>query len=132
MRWMKWTGIASAVLMVISCFSTWVVIKSRGIIVTGMESAGTNFGKPGYFHLLLTAFFIAFSLTPTLWAKRANIFVTAINMGWAIRNYLLISQCRGGECPVKEIWIYLMVGASLLMLVSALFPDMKVPVKRLS
>ena len=59
---MKWTGIAAAVLLIISCFLTWVVIVSKNIIVTGVNAAGTNFGKPGYFNLLMTLFFVAFTL----------------------------------------------------------------------
>jgi hypothetical protein len=56
-------------------------------------------------------------------AKRINLLVTAINLGWAIRNYFIVSLCRGGECPEKQIGVYLVVISSVLMLVSAMFPD---------
>ncbi len=127
MRWMKWTGIASAVLLIISCFFTWVVIVSKNITVTGMDAGGTNFGKPGYFNLLMTSFFLAFSLIPKIWAKRINLFVTAINLAWAVRNYLIITACSAGECPEKHAGIFLMLLASVLMLLSSLFPDLKLP-----
>jgi hypothetical protein len=48
-------------------------------------------------------------------------------MAWAIRNYFIISACHGGDCPEKHNGIYLVLLASLLMLVSALFPDIKLP-----
>ena len=125
MRWMKWTGIAAAVLLIISCFLTWVLIVSKNIVVTGVNAGGTNFGKPGYFNLLMTLFFLVFTLIPKIWAKRTNLLVTALNLAWAVRNYFIITACRAGECPEKHVGIFLLLLASLLMLVSSLFPDLK-------
>ena len=124
---MKWTGIAAAVLLIISCFLTWVVIVSKNIIVTGVNAAGTNFGKPGYFNLLMTLFFLACTCIPKIWAKRLNLLVTAMNLAWAVRNYFIISACRAGECPEKHTGIFLLLLASFLMLVSSLFPDLQLP-----
>jgi hypothetical protein len=125
MRWMKWIGILAAVSLVIACFMPWVIIPSKNIMVSGIDAAGTNFGKPGYFHFIMVLFFLFFTLTSKVWAKRANLLVTAINMAWAIRNYFVITLCRGGECPEKKMAIYLIVAASILMLISALFPDFR-------
>jgi len=127
MRWMKWTGIVAVVLLVISCFLTWVVIVSRNIIVTGVNAEGTNYGKPGYFNLLMTLFFLVFTLTPKIWAKRVNLLVTAMNLAWAVRNYFIISACSAGDCPEKHAGIFLLLLASVLMLVSSLLPDLKLP-----
>lgn len=125
MRYMKWIGLAAAVLLVVSCFTPWVFIESRNITVSGIDATGTNFGKPGYFNLLMGFFFLLFHFIPKVWAKRSNLLITALNLGWAIRNYFIISMCRGGECPEKEAGIYLMLLASLIMIVTALFPDIK-------
>ena len=127
MRWMKWTGIAAAGLLVISCFLTWVVIVSRNIVVTGVNAGGTNYGKPGYFNLLMTLFFLVFTLTPKIWAKRINLLVTAMNLAWGVRNYFIISACSAGDCPEKHTGIFLLLLASVLMLVSSMFPDLKLP-----
>jgi hypothetical protein len=127
MRYMKWIGLAVAVLMIVSCISPWVFIESKNITVSGIDATGTNFGKPGYFHFIMTAFFLVFNFIPRLWAKRINLVVTALNLGWAIRNYFIISACAAGECPEKKTGIYMMLLASVLMLVSALFPDMEPP-----
>ena len=127
MRWMKWTGLASAILLIISCFLTWVTISSKNIVVSGVDAAGTSFGKPGYFNLLMTFFFIVCTLLPKVWAKRINLLFTAMNLAWAIRNYFLISACQGGECPEKHTGLFLLLVASLLMLASSLFPDIKLP-----
>ena len=127
MRYMKWFGLAFAILLVIACFLPWVYIASKGITVTGVDARGTNFGKPGYFHLVLAAFFLFFHLVPRVWAKRANLLVTALNLGWAVRNYFVISLCQAGDCPEKESGLFLVVITSLFMLISALFPEMKLP-----
>ena len=125
MRSMKWIGIVAAITLIISCFMTWVVVQSKNITVSGVDATGTNFGKPGYFHLIMVAFFLVFSLLPRAWAKRANLLVAALNMAWAIRNYFLVTTCRGGDCPEKHIAIYLILFTSLLMLAASMFPDLK-------
>lgn len=125
MRLNKWLGFAIGVLLIVSCFIAWVTITSKNILVTGVAAEGTSFGKPGYFHLLFASFFILFNFIPRIWAKRANLIVTALNLAWAIRNYFIITACRDGECPVKHTGIYLVLIASVLLIVAALFPDMK-------
>lgn len=127
MRYMKWIGTAAAVLLIISCFTPWVFIESRNITVSGIDATGTNFGKPGYFHFFMTGFFLLFNFIQNTGLKRANLLITALNLGWAIRNYFIISACQGGDCPIKKTGIFLMLIASILMLVSAMFPDMKLP-----
>ena len=127
MRWMKWIGIAAAVSLIIFCFSTWVVVESKNIVVSGVDASGTNFGKPGYFHFFFTFFFLLFTIIPRIWAKRVNLVVTALNLAWAIRNYFIISACRAGDCPEKHTALYMLIVASSLMLLSSLFPDIKLP-----
>ena len=126
MRWMKWLGLLSALLLIFSCFFPWVIIISKNITIRGVDSTGTNFGKPGYFHLFLSFSFIVFNFLERIWAKRINIFIVAINLAWAIRNYIIISACQGGECPEKKIALYTVLFASILMLVTALFPDIDI------
>ena len=91
MRYLKWLGLAAALLLIITCFIPWVIIPSKNIVVSGTAAIGTNFGKPGYFNLVMVTFFIFFTLVPRVWAKRANLLVVALNLGWAIRNYFIIS-----------------------------------------
>lgn len=101
----------------------WVIIVSKNITVTGVDATGTNFGKPGYFHFFFGFFFLIFHLVPTLWAKRWNLVVVALNIAWAVRNYFIISMCREGDCPEKQMGLWLVMAASVLMLLAALFPD---------
>jgi hypothetical protein len=129
MRYIKWIGLAAALLLIISCFTPWVIVLSKNITISGIDGGGSNFGKPGYFNLLMAVFFIIFHFIPRVWAKRANLVVVALNTAWAVRNFFVLSFCRGGECPEKQTGLYLMLFASLLILVAGLFPDMKLPKK---
>jgi hypothetical protein len=130
MRNSKWLGLIAALLLIAACFLPWVFIESKNITVTGVDGTGTNFGKPGYFHFILVAVFLVCTFTPRIWAKRLNLFISALNVGWAVKNFFMIAACSGGECPVRKSGIWLMLIAALLMLLSAFFPDMKVPVQK--
>jgi len=125
MRYMKWIGLLAVALLIFACFQPWVIILSKNIIVSGVDSTGTNFGKPGYTHFVLSVLFIIFHLIPKLWAKRCNLLIVALNIAWAIRNYFIISMCREGECPEKQIGLWLVMISSALMLLAALFPDIE-------
>lgn len=125
MRYMKWIGLASALLLIGACYMPWVFIESRHITVSGVHAEGTNFEKPGYFHLIMSFFFLLFSFIPRIWSKRANLLIVAMNLAWAIRNYFMITACAGGECPEKKIGLWLVLLATGGMLLAALFPDIK-------
>ena len=126
MRYSKWVGLLAAIVYIGCCFLPWVIIQSKNIEVTGLKSEGTNFGSPGYLGILLSILFIIFNFTPRIWAKRMNLAVVALQVGWAVRTYYILSVCRI-ECPEKQTGLYLQLVAALLMLVAALFPDMKIP-----
>lgn len=115
----------AVILLIVSCFTPWVIIQSKNIIVSGVDSTGTNFGKPGYTHFILSFFFVIFHLIPKVWAKRWNLLIVALNIAWAVRNYFIISMCREGECPQKQFGLWLVLIASVLMLIAALFPDIE-------
>ncbi|TMI62050.1 MAG: hypothetical protein E6H07_17460 [Bacteroidetes bacterium] len=123
---MKWIGVIAAILLIVSCFTPWVIIESKAITVSGIDATGTNYGKPGYFHFIFAFFFLLLSFIQKLWAKRFNLLVVAINVAWAAKNYFLLTACAGGECPVSQIGLWLMLFASGVMLISSFFPDIEI------
>ena len=126
MKYSKWIGLAGAVLLVIAAFMPWVTIVSHQLVISGVDATGTNYGKPAYFHFLLLPFYTAFLLIPRLWAKRWNLVIIALNSAWILKNFLVIGTCKAGECPVRETGFYLMLLSGVLMLVGALFPDIRI------
>lgn len=130
MRYSKWLALAAAILLIVSAFTPWIIIEDRKIVVSGIDAAGTNFGKPAYLHFVFTFLYIVFVFTPRIWAKRINLAIAGINLAWALRNFIVIPACQAGDCPEKQTGIYLMALASLLMLVAALFPEIELPEKK--
>lgn len=125
MRGMTLVGLLAVVLLVISCWMPWVVVPSRDIVVSGISAPGTNYGRPGYVHLVLAAFFLVFMLLGKIWSSRVNVFIAALNTAWAIRNFIVLTTCYGGECPLKKWGLFLMLAGSALLLVAALFPGLR-------
>jgi hypothetical protein len=92
-----------------------------------MFASGTqNFGKPGLVNIFCSLGAIVLFLLPRVWAKRTNIFFCGFNMAWAVRNYILLTRCYGGDCPEKKTGLYMLVLASALMLLMAFVPDIQV------
>lgn len=97
---------------------------------TGFYSYGNNYGKPG---LLLTAIAIIaliFILLPRIWAKRANLFVCALGVGYAIKSYVLFTSCYNAYCPEKRAGVYLMLSATILMLIASALPKFQLEDKK--
>lgn len=120
-------GIIAVLAMAVLCFMPWTYIASRQITVTGMHAEGTNFGRPGLFHLILGTVAVVMFLIPRIWSKRTNVFVAALNLAWAFRNYLLLSSCMMGECPEKKPALYLLLVAAVIIQVMALLPKVTLP-----
>lgn len=98
-----------------------MIIESRQLTITGVDTTGTDFGKPGYFHFVWAALYLIFLIINKVWSKRVALGLSAFNVAWALRNFLLIPVCAGGECPVKQVGLYLLLAASILMFVTGLF-----------
>ncbi len=115
---MKWVGILAAIAAIVSCFFPWVVIESKAIIISGIDASGTNYGKPGYMNLLLSGIFLILSFIPRIWAKRANLFFSTLNLAWSFRNFILLARCEGGECPSRQPALTILLIASIVMLIA--------------
>jgi hypothetical protein len=115
-------SIFSGLLLAFACWMPWVEISSPALTLTGMNTEGTSFGKPGFFHLIFLSLYFLFVLIPKDWAKRFNLLIAALNLSWMIRNFFLMGLCRGGECPSRQWGIYLVAVASVAMLLTSFFP----------
>lgn len=125
MQIFKWLGVAAAIALIVACYLPWVVIESKDLVISGVETTGTNFGKPGYFHMFFAGMYLLFVLINRVWSKRVNIFFSAFNTAWAVRNFAIISACSGGECPEKQAGLYVILISSLVMLAGVLLSGAK-------
>jgi hypothetical protein len=128
MKYSQLIGIIAALGIIAVCFLPWSYIESRDITVTGMSAPNTNFGKPGLMNIIIMSAGILCFATPRIWTKRLNIFLTLFNLAWSIRNYIVVSGCLMGECPVKKPALYMLIVLSAIVLLMAVLP--KIEVKR--
>lgn len=122
---MKWIGVGAAILLVVSCFAPWYYLEWKEQYISGLL-IDNRFGKPAYWHFVFVFLFLIFTLINRIWAKQWNVFIAAINCAWMIRNFFVLAVCSGGNCPERQYGIWLVLIASIMMLLSALFPDLPV------
>lgn len=121
-----WLGLLATIVMVIACFYPWVTIPSKNIVISGVDSGETAFGKPGYLHFVFGALYAVFLLLSKDWAQKVALFAAAFNVAWAGRNFLIISTCHAGICPEKQPAIYVVLITAILMLVFLMLVKIKV------
>lgn len=130
MKYSQQIGILAAIGLVISCFFPWSIIISKNLSISGFAAEGTSFGRPGLFHAIFCTASVLFFAVPRIWAKRTNVFIGAINLAWAIRNYILVSSCMLGECSEKQPALYVVLGCAIIMQLMVLFPNLQVENKK--
>lgn len=126
-----WLGIAACLLLVIACFLPWCYYADANIVTdaertfTGFYSYKNSYGKPGKFLTAISIIALLLMLLPRIWAKRVNLFVCALGVGYAIKEYVLYTSCYNAYCPEKKAGIFLMLAATIIMLIASVFPDLQ-------
>ncbi len=122
MKYSQYIGIVACLVVLTCSFLPWSIVFSEHITISGFDTTGTRFGRPGLFLNFFTGLAILLFAIPTIWAKRTNIFIGALVFAWSIRNYILVSTCLMGECPVKQPALYVLVTASFVVMIMTLLP----------
>lgn len=123
----KWWSIFTALCIVISCFLPWVVIESKNLVISGISAEGTSYGKPGYLSLILVGIVFILSFFPKAWTQRLNLMLAAFNLGWALRNLIVLPACAAGECPKQQPALYFYFAFSVLLIISVALQKVKMP-----
>lgn len=136
-RILYYLGLVACILLVASCFMPWAFYNDPSITdvsqrtFTGFYSFQNYYGKPGKFLTVFAALSLLLKLLPKVWAKRLDLFLCAFCMAYALTTFLrYLRQYGAAIMPEAQIGIYLMLGASILLLVAAIFPDLKVVEKK--
>lgn len=115
-------------LLIAACFLPWMTVESRDITINGVDTTGTTFGNPAYFHFFWVVLYLLFLLIDKVWSRRVAMVFAAFNFAWALRNFLVIPLCSPGECPVRGIGLYLLLLSSLgLFFAGMLGPAKQIP-----
>ena len=130
MKYSQLLGFLACIGEIIACFMPWVFVAEQHLLISGMNEAVPNFGRPGIFNIVLSTFISLLFILPKIWAKRTNVIIAAINLAWSLRNYLVITACRAGECPEKRAGIYLLLCLSIFILLMSFLPPIKVPPRK--
>jgi hypothetical protein len=126
MQSIRWLSILTAAIIIIACFFTWVSVEEKNFFVGGFYSSSNNrFGEPGILHVAFCAIYILFVSLKKIWSIRTAFFVAALNIAWAIRNFVVLSTCSGGVCPEKHTALYVILIGSVLLIVLTSFIRVK-------
>lgn len=106
-------GLISVAVVIISAFLPWLTIESKHLAFTGMQTAGSSFGEPGKLNIIIAVIAGILFVVPGKWSARVNLFVAAFLAAWTFRNFVLFSRCEMGECPERQIGLYLSVIAAI-------------------
>lgn len=135
-KYLHWIGILACITLIISCFLPWVYFGNSNIpneidrTFNGFYSYQNQYGKPGKFLVFFGFITLVFMILPRIWAKRANLFICALTLAYAIKTFILFSSCYNNYCPQKLFGLYLMVTCTVFMLIASGFPDLKLTEKK--
>jgi len=123
-------GLIACITLVVSCFMPWAYYADIKESFTGFYSYQNNYGRPGKFLTIIAVIAFTLMYLPKIWAKRSNMFVCALGVGYAIKSYILFTSCYNAYCPEKQAGIFIMMIATILMLISSVLPDLKIDSKK--
>lgn len=126
MQSIRWLSVLTAAVIITACFFTWVSVESKSFFAGGFFSSdNSRFGQPGILHTTFCSVIILFLLLNRTWSVRTAFFISAFNVAWAVRNYVVISACSGGVCPEKHTGLYTILIGSILLLLLTPFIEVK-------
>jgi len=129
MKYSQTIGIVAVLALLACCFMPWIEVISLQKTFSGVDGRvndNLNLGKPILLHTFFGIFLILFFAIPKIGAKRTNIFLGLINFGWAIKNYIIFSMCRQGDCPKVLPGLYLSLVLSFVIQIMVLLPKIEV------
>ena len=132
MKYSNHIGILAALGLIISCFLPWVYIETIHANITGLNAENTNFGRPGLINIILASVSVFLFLIQKIWSKRLNLLICAFIVAWSVRNFLLVTQCNMGECPIKKPAIYASILFSFLLLLMSMLPKLEIVKKEVN
>ncbi len=105
----KLIGWLACILLFVSCFMPWAYYADLNKTFNGFFSEKNIYGKPGIFFVFIAITSAILIYLDKLWAKRTHIVLTALNIGYLIKTYVLFSSCYNAYCPEKKLGLYILV-----------------------
>ena len=127
---LKWLGLIACIILIIACFLPWTYHADIDKTFTGLFSEKNAYGKPGKFLIFFAVVSAALILLKKVWAKRIHLFFAALTLGYAIKTYVMFTSCYNAYCPDKKFGIYLMMICCIVILITAIFPDLRIKLQK--
>jgi hypothetical protein len=118
----RWIAFGAFVLLVVACFMPWTYHADILKTFTGVYSEKNIYGKPAKFLLIAGGLSALFAFIPKLWLKRTALFLSGLNVAYAIKTFLMYGACYLGYCPEKKTGLFLMLVSTIILLLAAMFP----------
>lgn len=122
-------GALACVALIITCFIPWVHYNSVNLTFNGVNviafDTGNYYGKAGYPIIILTGLIFLLMFVNRIWAKRLNLFLTALLVAYTIRTYIIFTSALFVNEVDKKAGIYLVVLLPLIIMVGCLSADVK-------
>jgi uncharacterized membrane protein len=125
MKYYKQIGFFTCLLLVVSSFLPWAYYPDLHRSFTGLYSEQNMYGRPGKVFIFFAVVSVILIYLDKVWAKRTMLFIAAFNIGYLIKTWVVYTSCYKTICPRTQYGLYLLVLASILLMVTALFPQTK-------
>ena len=125
MKYYKQIGWLACALLIASCFMPWAYYADINKSFTGFFSEQNAYGKPAIVFVFIAVGSAVLIYLDKIWAKRTQIFLSAVNIGYLIKTYILFTSCYNAYCPEKKFGLYVLMASSVSLLIVSLFPDIK-------
>ncbi len=126
MKYYKTIGLLACALLILSSFLPWAYYADLNKTFNGLFSENNNYGKPGKFFIFFALTSITLIYLDKVWAKRVHLFLSALNIGYLIKTYILFTSCYNAYCPEKRAGLYLLILSSVVIMTVSIFPDLKI------
>ena len=121
-----YTGIIACIGIIATCFLPWTHYADINETFTGFHvipfKTGNYYGKAGIPITVMATIILVLMLVPRLWAKRFNLFFSAILIAYTVRTYIVFTSALFEGEVVKYAGIYIIVVLSFVILICSLFP----------
>jgi len=129
MKYSQTIGFIAVLLLIADCSLPWIYIPSLQLSVSGINgkvSEHLTFGVQIKGFIFFAVFLLSFFLIQKVLVKRINIFIALMNLGWCIKNYILFSMCRSGECPEIKPGLYIMLILGIIIQIMTFLPNIEI------
>jgi magnesium-transporting ATPase (P-type) len=122
-RYSKWITLLAVLTMVLACFLPWAYYPDLQRSFNGFYSENNIYGKPAKLMITFSLISLLAQFLSFIFLKRLNLLLMALNLAYAIKSFIVFGACYRGICPQKQVGLYLVILASVVLMITATLPS---------